>query len=295
MNACCGDDEEYATATQFYCHVCIIEHFGRPNQDNTPCLAYGETLLDEGMWNNIPGQEGMCDISCQYIILISNWVRKETPIEATWRRAVQQLNICPHNDDKIWRMALAKIQGASPEEIKEFHEHYQTLAPIREEQEQCLAQINTRLCDHCLIPCDFQYCNECDFIYNSPPHIIYTISEEEKPISSCALESESIFNPNFNSDKKDNKNTSSSSTQYGNKNINDSDSDSNSEIYIALPDLSKEQELKWYNDNNKSIMPECTHDTNTGFDLRYSEKNTIKLEPHSCTCIDLKVALEEEE
>ncbi|KAG9288237.1 hypothetical protein G9A89_021268 [Geosiphon pyriformis] len=34
------------------------------------------------------------------------------------------------------------------------------------------------------------------------------------------------------------------------------------------------------------------HDTNIGFDLRYLGKNTIKLEPHSHTCIDLKIALE---
>ncbi|KAG9299086.1 hypothetical protein G9A89_020399 [Geosiphon pyriformis] len=39
-------------------------------------------------------------------------------------------------------------------------------------------------------------------------------------------------------------------------------------------------------------MPEYTHNTNTGFDLRYPRKNAIKLEPHSCTCIDLKIALE---
>ncbi|KAG9289297.1 hypothetical protein G9A89_007858 [Geosiphon pyriformis] len=39
-------------------------------------------------------------------------------------------------------------------------------------------------------------------------------------------------------------------------------------------------------------MPECAHNTDVGFDLRYSEKNAIKLEPHSCTNIDFKIALE---
>ncbi|KAG9287845.1 hypothetical protein G9A89_017440 [Geosiphon pyriformis] len=39
-------------------------------------------------------------------------------------------------------------------------------------------------------------------------------------------------------------------------------------------------------------MPKCAHDTNAGFDLRYPGKNAIKLEPHLCTCIDLKIALE---
>ncbi|KAG9287353.1 hypothetical protein G9A89_023724 [Geosiphon pyriformis] len=39
--------------------------------------------------------------------------------------------------------------------LKQFHEHYQELALTREEQEQWLEEINTKLCDHCLIPCDF--------------------------------------------------------------------------------------------------------------------------------------------
>ncbi|KAG9306915.1 hypothetical protein G9A89_000783 [Geosiphon pyriformis] len=39
-------------------------------------------------------------------------------------------------------------------------------------------------------------------------------------------------------------------------------------------------------------MPERAHDTNAEFNLRYPEKNAIKLEPHSHTCIDLKIASE---
>ncbi|KAG9303523.1 hypothetical protein G9A89_018419 [Geosiphon pyriformis] len=226
------------------------------------------TLLDEGMWNNILGCGGTCNVLCQYTILISDWVRKETLIEAVWRRAVQ--------------MAIAKIEGATPEEIREiknnslepieldwdpelvinlldpeqFHKYYQELAPTREEQVQCLEEINTRLCDHCLIPCDFQYCDKCDLIYNPPPHIIYMIPKEEEPINSCTSESELVYNSDSNSNNNNNENTGSSSTQCGNKNINNSDSNPNYKQYIALPNLSKEQELKWYNDNSKSIRPE---------------------------------------
>ncbi|KAG9290700.1 hypothetical protein G9A89_011663 [Geosiphon pyriformis] len=152
----------------------------------------------------------------------------------------------PHDEDKIWRMANAKVEGATPNKILE--------------------------------------------IKNNPP------KPEEKPISSCTLESELPFDPNLNSDNDNNKNTNSSSIQIGNNNDNDSNSDSNSdpkyEQYIALPDLSKEQELKWYSDNNKNIMPERAHNNDAGFDLRYPGKNAIKLEPHSCTYIDLKIALE---
>ncbi|KAG9299555.1 hypothetical protein G9A89_020726 [Geosiphon pyriformis] len=121
--------------------------------------------------------------------------------------------------------------------------------------------------------------------------MIYTIPEKEA-ISSCTLESESTFNPNSNSDNNNDKNNGSSSAQYGNEDNNNLDSNSNSETYITLPDLIKEQELKWFSDNNEGIMPECIHNTNAGFDLRYSGKYSIKLEPHSCICIDLKIALE---
>ncbi|KAG9302432.1 hypothetical protein G9A89_011482 [Geosiphon pyriformis] len=39
-------------------------------------------------------------------------------------------------------------------------------------------------------------------------------------------------------------------------------------------------------------MSECTHNTDTEFNLRYLRKEVIKLKPHSCTCINLKVILE---
>ncbi|KAG9307409.1 hypothetical protein G9A89_017238 [Geosiphon pyriformis] len=97
-------------------------------------------------------------------------VKKEhAMLHATvWHRAINQLDGYPHDEDKIWQMVNAKVQGAMPSEILEvknnlpeqvdiilipnpdtfldiktnpenFHEHYQNLAPIREEQEEHLA------------------------------------------------------------------------------------------------------------------------------------------------------------
>ncbi|KAG9298296.1 hypothetical protein G9A89_002784 [Geosiphon pyriformis] len=133
IDVCYDNDKEYQTATKFYYCTCVIECFRQPKRqekwNNESCLACGETLLDEGMWNDIP----------------------ETPIEAAWRRAVQRLDSCPYNDNKIWRMTMAKIEGALSEEIRkiknnssefieldwdpelvinlldpeQFHEHYQ--------------------------------------------------------------------------------------------------------------------------------------------------------------------------
>ncbi|KAG9286515.1 hypothetical protein G9A89_014681 [Geosiphon pyriformis] len=93
MGACCGNDKEYYTTTKFYCRLCLLEHFGQPKRqgkwDNQSCFTCEETLLNKGMWNDIPGRGGMCDALCQYTILISDWIKKGTPIEAAWRRAVQ--------------------------------------------------------------------------------------------------------------------------------------------------------------------------------------------------------------
>ncbi|KAG9287651.1 hypothetical protein G9A89_024001 [Geosiphon pyriformis] len=173
MNTCCSNNEEYQMATKFYCHSC----------DNKPCLTCGEILLDERMWNDIPG------------------------ISAYEKRARAMLRAAEHLT--------------------------------------------------------------CNLIYNSLSYMIYTIPEEDKPISSYALESDSTFNSNLNSDNDNNKNNSS-----------------------TLFNLFKEQELRWFSNNNEGIMPEHVHDTNAGFDLRYPKKYAIKLEPHSHICIDLKIVLE---
>ncbi|KAG9304104.1 hypothetical protein G9A89_006014 [Geosiphon pyriformis] len=275
------------------------------------------------MWNNIPGRGGTCNKTCQYTILINNWVHKGTSIDNAWKRVLRHLERYPHDEHKIWRMASTMAEGATISELleiknnpltllepkyivtfnvfddvkndpKQFHEHYQNLASMRKEQEQWLAQLNTRLYCHCLIPSDFEYCDDCDFIYNPPLCMIYTISEKIKPISNCTSELESIFNPDSNSDNNNNnnKNTGSSSVQYGNEKNSDSNSNSNYKQYITLFDLTKEQKLKWFSDNNEGIMPEHTHDTDAGFDLRYLGTEAIKLEPHMHTCIDLKIALE---
>ncbi|KAG9301337.1 hypothetical protein G9A89_018009 [Geosiphon pyriformis] len=58
-----------------------------------------------------------------------------------------------------------------------FQNRYQELAPTCEEQKQRLADLNIKLCNHCLIPCHFQYCDECDLMFNPPPKILFPITE----------------------------------------------------------------------------------------------------------------------
>ncbi|KAG9288783.1 hypothetical protein G9A89_023080 [Geosiphon pyriformis] len=175
------------------------------------------------------------------------------PIDAVWRQAVKNLNGCLHNDDKIWRMAFAKIEGALPKEIKMIKNNPLKSIELNWDPKPVINFLDPKqFYEH--------YQELCDLIYNPPPRIIYTIPEEEL-ISSCASELESTFNPNSNSDNDNNKNNSSSS----------------------------KQKLRWFSNNNESIMLKCTHNTNTEFDLRYPGKNPIKLESHLHICIDLKI------
>ncbi|KAG9287990.1 hypothetical protein G9A89_017585 [Geosiphon pyriformis] len=102
-----------------------------------------------------------------------------------------------------------------------FQNQYQELAPTCEEQEQRLANLNTKLCNHCLISCHFQYCNECDLMFNPSPRILFPITKLPEP----------------------------------------EEEDTKTEQYLTYSNLSKKLELKWYSDNKKKICPKRAHDT----------------------------------
>ncbi|KAG9285646.1 hypothetical protein G9A89_009286 [Geosiphon pyriformis] len=174
-------------------------------------------------------------------------------------------------------MALAKIEGTTSEEIKTIKDNpleplelnwdaepiINLLDPKQFHKHYQELALTRKEQEQQLEQLNIRLCQHCLIPYD---------------FYSCASELESPINHDSNFDNDDDN--------------NDSNSDLNYEQYIALPDLSKEQELKWYNNNREGIMPECAHDTDAGFDLRYSEKDAIKLEPHSRICIDLKIALE---
>ncbi|KAG9296058.1 hypothetical protein G9A89_011910 [Geosiphon pyriformis] len=147
--------------------------------DNMPCFTYGKILPDEELWNDVLGREETYDEACQYTILINDWVQKGTPIEDAWKQALNRLD----------------------------------------KQEQKLADLNTKLCDHCLIPCHFQYCNECNFMFNLPPKILFPITKLPKPEEEKVLITKNML-------------------------FQDSTEDTETEQYLTYSDLSKELELK---------------------------------------------------
>ncbi|KAG9293593.1 hypothetical protein G9A89_005596 [Geosiphon pyriformis] len=143
----------------------------------------------------------------------------------------------------------------------------QALNRLNEEQEQCLADLNIKLCDHCLIPCHFQYCDECNLIFNSSSRILYPITELPEPKEKKELLTKDMLFQEPNQTTK-------------------------IEQYLMYSDLSKKLELKWYSNNDEGICPEKAHETNTGFDLRYLGQSSIIIALHSLIKIDLKITLE---
>ncbi|KAG9303092.1 hypothetical protein G9A89_005050 [Geosiphon pyriformis] len=51
-------------------------------------------------------------------------------------------------------------------------------------------------------------------------------------------------------------------------------------------------QLKYFNNNEQGIKPKKAHKIDAGYDLRYSDKDTLVLKPKSLTKINLKIALE---
>ncbi|KAG9284584.1 hypothetical protein G9A89_004626 [Geosiphon pyriformis] len=124
---------------------------------------------------------------------------------------------------------------------EEEHAMRLELAPTHEEQKQRLANLNTKLCDHCLIPCHFQYCNKCDLMFNLPSRILFPITELPESEEEVLITKDMSFQ--------------------------DPTKDTKTEQYLVYLNLFKELELKWYSDNEEGICPERAHDTDADFDL----------------------------
>ncbi|KAG9286459.1 hypothetical protein G9A89_014625 [Geosiphon pyriformis] len=176
MTACSTPDKDPRNPTHYYCNRCNKEKYGYPERhgkwDEEPCLACGEPLPRGCDWNDLPGRGGTCDATCQYTILICDWVRGGMPFEAAFNKALKRLQHYSHDEDELYNTTQAKVRGGTAEEIQladevasynmfdpvdEFQDYYQQLCPTRQEQEQYLAQINTYLCKNCLIPCQKKF------------------------------------------------------------------------------------------------------------------------------------------
>ncbi|KAG9296951.1 hypothetical protein G9A89_003665 [Geosiphon pyriformis] len=139
IGTCCDNDKNWQTATRYYCCPCIIECDGQPSKH-----------AEKHFWIK------ECGITFQD-------EKKHAMKHATLKHLEDYL----HDEHEIWRMAYAMAERAIASELRkiktnllslskpEYVATFDIFASTREEQEEQLAQLNTRLCNHCLIPCDF--------------------------------------------------------------------------------------------------------------------------------------------
>ncbi|KAG9299093.1 hypothetical protein G9A89_020406 [Geosiphon pyriformis] len=196
-------------------------------RDNTLCLTCGDMLSEEYNWIDVAMREGVCDQTCQYVLLISEKVKRGTLFDAAYNSVLNKLYYYPHNAEMIFNLAMALVNRATKEDVQ-YIEYTIELAGFDYKDEvevyhQIAKQMNIRLCEECIMPCDKQWCPEC-----------YALS-------------------------------------------------------ILLPIKDDQHEIKF---EIQYKEPEKAHEINTGYDLRYPEKDTLILQPKSLTRINLKIALE---
>ncbi|KAG9284628.1 hypothetical protein G9A89_004670 [Geosiphon pyriformis] len=228
----------------------------------------------------MPGRGGTCDATCQYMILICDWIREETLFEAAFNKVLRKLQHYLHYKDELYNTAQAKVRRKTAEEIQcwkvsaeiadkvtnynifdpvdKFQKNYQQLCSTYQEQEQYFTQINTYLCENCFIPCQSEHCEECQY----------------KRDLARKMEIEN--------------------QQYQNQLINQQDLSNGpeSEKFVAYTDLEQEINIQYFDNGHLEIILKRAHPTDTGFDLCYLENQSTTLPLRSITKIDLKIAVE---
>ncbi|KAG9284112.1 hypothetical protein G9A89_022886 [Geosiphon pyriformis] len=267
MGACISSEEEYENHTCYYCKACHRKRWGHlikrsRKWDNTPCLT------------SMRG--GVCDQICQYALSISEKVKKRTPFDAAYNSAFNKLYHYFHNAEIIFDLAMALINEVIQENVHQMKEseyiaytfeiagyNYEDKVEVyhqiashtyltKEAQAQWLEQMNIKLCEECIMPCNEQWCPEC-YALNVP---LLSENDENKiefgePEATEKIETTPIY------------------------------------LIKSQPAL----QLKYFNNNGQEIKPEKAHEIDAGYDLRYPDKDTLVLKPKSFTKINLKIAL----
>ncbi|KAG9294781.1 hypothetical protein G9A89_000360, partial [Geosiphon pyriformis] len=273
MGACISPEEEYENHTCYYCKAC---HRESGKWDNTPCLTCEDMLPEKYNWIDVAMRGGVCDQTCQYALSISEKVKRGTLFNAAYNSALNKLYHYPHDAKMIFDLAMALINGATKEDVRqmkeaEYIEYTMELAgfnyedkvkvyhqiashtyPTQEAQIQRLEQINIRLCEEYIMPCDKQWCSEC-----------YALSI---PLPSENDENEIEFGEPKETE----------------------------EIKTTLIYLIENQpalQLRYFNNNGQGMKPKKAHEIDAEYDLRYPDKDTFVLKPKSFTKINLKIAL----
>ncbi|KAG9299932.1 hypothetical protein G9A89_009660 [Geosiphon pyriformis] len=195
MGACISPEEEYENHT---CH--LIKRSGK--WDNTPCLTCGDMLPKECNW---------IDVAMALI------------------NGATQENVCQMKESE-YIAYIFEIAGYNYEdEVEVYHQIASHTYLTKKAQAQQLEQINVKLCEKCIMPCDEQWCPEC-----------YALS---------------IPLPSENDENK---------IEFGEPEA----TEEIETIPIYLIKSQSALQLKYFNNNRQGIKPEKAHKIDAGYDLR---------------------------
>ncbi|KAG9284640.1 hypothetical protein G9A89_004682 [Geosiphon pyriformis] len=234
-------------------------------------------LPEECNWIDVTMKGGVCDQTCQYALSISEKVKRGTLFDTAYNSAFNKLYHYPHDAEMIFDLAMALINRATQknvhqmkkseyiaytfeiagynyeDEVEVYHQIASYIYPTKEAQAQWLEQMNIKLCEECIMPCDEQWCPEC-YAFS-----ISLLSESDE------------YKIEFGEPKATEKIEAT---------------------LVYLIENQPVSQLKYFNNNGQGIKPEKAHEIDARYDLRYPGKDTLTLKPKLLTKINLKIALE---
>ncbi|KAG9295003.1 hypothetical protein G9A89_017797 [Geosiphon pyriformis] len=152
-------------------------------------------LPEECNWIDVAMKGGVCDQTCQYALSISEKVKRGTPFNAAYNSALNKFYHYSYDAEMIFDLAMALINRATKEDVHqmkeaEYIEYTMELAgfnykdevevyhqiashtyPTQEAQIQQLEQMNIRLCEECIMPCNKHKNDENEIEFGEPEAI----------------------------------------------------------------------------------------------------------------------------
>ncbi|KAG9305104.1 hypothetical protein G9A89_007744 [Geosiphon pyriformis] len=126
MGACISPEKEYKPHTYYFCKACHRERFGSPKRsrkwDNTFCLTCENMLSEECNWIDIAIRGKICDQTCQYVLSISEKVKRRISFNTAYNSALNKLYYYPHDTEMIFELAITLINGATQENVHQMKE-----------------------------------------------------------------------------------------------------------------------------------------------------------------------------
>ncbi|KAG9302405.1 hypothetical protein G9A89_011455 [Geosiphon pyriformis] len=193
----------------------------------------------------------VCNQTCQYVLSISEKVRRGAPFDITYNSVINKLYHYLYDAKKIFDLAIALINRATQENIHQIKK--------------------AKYIEYIIELAEFNYEDKVETYHQIASHT-YSIQKCPKYY---AL---SISLPSENNQKK---------IEFGKPKTKKKIAT----ISIYLIENQSAIQFKYFDNNRQRIKPKKAHELDAEYNLRYSGKDTLVLQPKSLTKINLKIAL----